>query len=56
MSSGILCIAVAAESSEGGEAEEPPRIWLPLPLPSCEAAAAREMVTKERTSFMMMSK
>ena len=51
-SSGIWCVAAAtAESSEGVEAEEPPRIK----LPSCEAAAAMEMARKERTIFMMIS-
>ncbi len=50
-SSGIWCVATSAEASEGEEAEELPRIK----LPSCEAAAAMEMATKERTSFMMMT-
>ena len=48
MSPGMTCVVEAAESSEAAEAE-PPRIK----LPSCEAAAATEMVTKDRTSFMV---
>ena len=45
MSVGTSCVAVAAELS----AVEPR-----MKLPSGEAAAAMEMVTKERTSFMMI--
>lgn len=49
-SSGIWCVATSAEASEGEEADELPRIK----LPSCEAAAAMEMPTKDRKSFMMI--
>jgi len=49
ISPGITCVAEAAESSEATEAE-PPRIK----LPSCDAAAATEMVRKDRTSFMVV--
>jgi len=49
ISPGITCVAAAAESSEATEAE-PPRIK----LPSCDAAAATEMVRKDRTSFMVV--
>ena len=45
MSVGTSCVAVAEELS----AAEPR-----IKVPSCEAAAAIEMVTKERTSFMMI--
>ena len=49
ISPGITCVAEADESSEATEAE-PPRIK----LPSCDAAAATEMVRKDRTSFMVV--